>query len=168
MVGRFLWGNFVCLDGSNRNLHQRLCDGFPETRNQKPGFPRASVVRNLPAVQETQETQVWSLGQEDPLDVGMATYFQYPCWENPMDRGAWWAMVLGVTKSQIWLNGLSTDDGNLMKIWTNIKYVPGTFPWSTVIRALYCAHCTMHTSSVMFPPVRLSSSSRWKTPFCRS
>ena len=79
MVGRFLWGNFVCLDGSNRNLHQRLCDGFPETRNQKPGFPRASVVRNLPAVQETQETQVWSLGQEDPLDVGMATYFQYLC-----------------------------------------------------------------------------------------
>ena len=26
------------------------------------------------------------------------------CLENPMDRGAWWATVHGVTKSQIQLN----------------------------------------------------------------
>ena len=25
---------------------------------------------------------------------------QYSCWENPMDRGNWWATVCGVTKSQ--------------------------------------------------------------------
>jgi len=25
---------------------------------------------------------------------------QCPCLENPMDRGAWWAAVHGVTKSQ--------------------------------------------------------------------
>ena len=25
---------------------------------------------------------------------------QYPCLENPMDRGAWWATVHGLTKSQ--------------------------------------------------------------------
>ena len=25
---------------------------------------------------------------------------QYSCLENPMDRGAWWATVHGVTKSQ--------------------------------------------------------------------
>ena len=25
--------------------------------------------------------------------------FQYSCLENPMDRGAWWAAVHGVTKS---------------------------------------------------------------------
>ena len=25
---------------------------------------------------------------------------QYPCLENPMDRGTWWATVHGVTKSQ--------------------------------------------------------------------
>ena len=25
---------------------------------------------------------------------------QYPCLENPMDRGAWWAAVHGITKSQ--------------------------------------------------------------------
>ena len=25
---------------------------------------------------------------------------QYSCLENPMDRGAWWAIIVGVTKSQ--------------------------------------------------------------------
>ena len=29
---------------------------------------------------------------------------QYSCLENPMDRGAWWAAVHGVAKSQTWLN----------------------------------------------------------------
>ena len=33
------------------------------------GFPGGSVVKNLPAMQET---WVWSLGQEDPLEEGMA------------------------------------------------------------------------------------------------
>ena len=30
---------------------------------------------------------------------GNGNPFQYPCLENCMDRGAWWATVLGVTKS---------------------------------------------------------------------
>ena len=33
---------------------------------------------------------------------------KYSCLENPMDRGAQWATVLGVTKSQIQLKRLST------------------------------------------------------------
>jgi len=48
----------------------------------------------LPAMQET---QVQSLGQEDPLEKGMAA--QSSCLNNSMDRGAWWAMVHGVAKS---------------------------------------------------------------------
>ena len=32
------------------------------------------MVKNLPAMQEMQETQVQSLGQEDPLEEGMATH----------------------------------------------------------------------------------------------
>ena len=31
---------------------------------------------------------------------GHGTLLQYSCLENPMDRGAWWATVHGVTKSQ--------------------------------------------------------------------
>ena len=36
-----------------------------------------------------QETQVWSLGREDPLEKGMATPLQYSCLENSMVRRAW-------------------------------------------------------------------------------
>ena len=32
---------------------------------------------------------------------------QYSCLENPMDRGAWWATVHGVAKSQTRLNNLA-------------------------------------------------------------
>ena len=40
-------------------------------------------------MQETEETQVQSLGREDPLEERMATHaLQYPCLESPMDRGA--------------------------------------------------------------------------------
>ena len=35
---------------------------------------------------------------------GDGTPLQYSCLENPMDRGAWWAAVHGVAKSQTWLN----------------------------------------------------------------
>ena len=38
------------------------------------GFPGGSVVKNLPAVQEMQDTQVSSLGWEDPLKEEMATH----------------------------------------------------------------------------------------------
>ena len=38
------------------------------------GFPRGSAVMNLLAMQETKEMQFRSLGQEDPLEEGMATH----------------------------------------------------------------------------------------------
>ena len=38
------------------------------------GFPGGSAVKNLPAVQEMQETRVPFLGQEDPLEEKMATH----------------------------------------------------------------------------------------------
>ena len=38
------------------------------------GFPSSSVVKNPPAMQETQEMQVRSLGWEDPLEEGMAIH----------------------------------------------------------------------------------------------
>ena len=56
-------------------------------------------------MQEPQETQVQSLGQKD-LE-GCGNPLQYPCLENPMNRGAWWAIVHGVTKSRTWLKQLS-------------------------------------------------------------
>ena len=62
----------------------------------KWGFPHSSVVKNLPA---TQETQVWSLDWEDPQDEEKATHSSILTWRIPMDRGAWWATVHGVARS---------------------------------------------------------------------
>ena len=50
------------------------------------GLPGGSDGKESPAVLEN---WVWSLGQEDPLEKGMANPLQYSCLENPMDRGAW-------------------------------------------------------------------------------
>ena len=44
------------------------------------------------------ETQVRSLGQEDPLEEEMVTHSSYSFLENPMDRGFWWATVHMVLK----------------------------------------------------------------------
>ena len=49
-------------------------------------------------MQELSEMRVPSLGQEDPLEEGNP--LQYSGLENPMDRGAWRAMVHRVTKSR--------------------------------------------------------------------
>ena len=40
---------------------------------------------------------------------GNGNPLQYPCLENPVDRGAWWAIVHGVTKSQDMTEWLSTQ-----------------------------------------------------------
>ena len=47
------------------------------------GFPGGSVVKNLPVMQESQETQVLSLGQEDPLKEELATHSSILAWEIP-------------------------------------------------------------------------------------
>ena len=47
------------------------------------GFPGGSVVKNLPAMQEMQETQAQSLGWEDPLEKEMATCSNILVWKIP-------------------------------------------------------------------------------------
>ena len=63
----------------------------------------AQRVKNLPAMRET---CIRSPGWEDPLEEGMVTQSSILAWRIPMDRGAWWATVHGVTKS--WTERLST------------------------------------------------------------
>ena len=70
-----------------------------------PVFPHSSVVKYMPANAEDsvlipESGRYPGRGHDNPL--------QYSCLQNPMDRGAWWATVLGITKSQTWLKRLST------------------------------------------------------------
>ena len=64
----------------------------------------AQLVKNLPEMQQAQETQVPSLRWEDPLEKEMKTHSSISCLEDPMDRGAWWPTVNRVAKSQTQLS----------------------------------------------------------------
>ena len=50
------------------------------------GFPGGLAVKNLPAMQEPQEMQIQSLGQEDPLEKRTATYSSILAWRIPWTR----------------------------------------------------------------------------------
>ena len=64
-----------------------LFQGFP--------FPGGSVVKNPPA----NAGDVGSIPGSGRLPgEGNGNPLQYSCLENPMDEGAWWATVHGVTK----------------------------------------------------------------------
>ena len=68
------------------------------------------IVGNLPAIWET---QVWSLSRKDLLEKGMAAHSCILIWRNPMDRGAWWAIVHGVPKRWTWLSNWACTHTNL-------------------------------------------------------
>ena len=54
------------------------------------------MVKNSPAMQET---QVQSLGWEDPLEESIANHSSILAWRIPMDRGAWQVIAHEVDKS---------------------------------------------------------------------
>ena len=46
-------------------------------------FQKLLWVKNPPAIQETKETVIWSLGQEDPLEEGMEIHSSTLAWRIP-------------------------------------------------------------------------------------
>ena len=78
----------------------------------------AQKVKNLTVMQET---QVQSLGREDPLEEGMATHSNILAWRIPMDRGAWWVTVHG---SQRVGYDLVTNTFMLQVNLANVSFTP--------------------------------------------
>ena len=62
------------------------------------GFPGGSGLNNLPA-NAGDVGSVSRMGRTPAVRKGNT--LQYPCLENSMSRGAWWATVQGVTKNWI-------------------------------------------------------------------
>ena len=66
-------------------------------------FPWASqvvlVIKNLPASAEDIRDMGSIPGSGGSLGEGYGNPLQHSCVENPMDRGAWRAIVHGITKS---------------------------------------------------------------------
>ena len=68
------------------------------------GCPSSIVIKNPPAnAGDVRDVDLISGSARSP-GGGNGNSLQYSCLENPMDRGAWWATVLGVTESQTWLS----------------------------------------------------------------
>ena len=66
------------------------------------GFPGGSVVESQPAI-AGDEKDLGSIPESGRSPGGgNGNPFQCSCLENSVDRGAWWATVHGVAKSQTW------------------------------------------------------------------
>ena len=68
---------------------------------QRMGFPGGSMVKNLPA---KQETEVRSLGWEDPLEKEMATHSSTLAWEIPWTGKPGGQQSMGSQESQTLLS----------------------------------------------------------------
>ena len=62
------------------------------------GFRGGSAIKNLPADAGVAADADLILGSEIYPGGGNGKPLQYSCLENSMERGAWWAIVHGVTK----------------------------------------------------------------------
>ena len=109
---RMDWLGLLAVQGTLKSLLQHhsskasilRCSAFfivqlshPDMTQTIRDFPGSSVVKNLPVVQET---CIQSLGQEDPLEEGMAAHSIILAWRISKDGGAWKPTVHGNPKSQ--------------------------------------------------------------------
>ena len=106
-------------------------------------FPGGASAKKLPAnagdIRDVGSLPEWGRspggGHGKPL--------QFSCLENPMDRGAWWVTVHGVTKSWIQLKWLSTQAG---------KYVLYNFPYTFIYSSYVISYIGLETSLTTAPP----------------
>ena len=83
---------------------EKMQERFNKDLEEIKGFPGGSEVK-------ASACNVGDLGSIPGLGrspgEGNCNPLQYSCLENPMDRGAWWATVHGVAKSQTRLSDLT-------------------------------------------------------------
>ena len=96
-----------CVQSSPHSKLQLPTSVDPESANEKTlphylGFPGDPAVKNLHTMWVHNPWVGKIPGEENGNPL------QYSCLENSMDRGAWWATVHRVTKSQTQLKWLST------------------------------------------------------------
>ena len=96
-----LAGRFLTTGPSGKSLHMYF---YFSTCLQVGGFPDGSVGKES-ACNARDSSSIPGSGRS--LEGGHGSPLQCSCLENFMDRGAWWATVHGVTKSQTWLKQLN-------------------------------------------------------------
>ena len=88
------------------------------------------VVKNLPANAGDKRYLGLTPGSGRSPRGGYHNLYQYSCLENPMDRGAWWATVHRVAKSQTWLKWLSMHTHTVS--WRTFPILSEYFLWADI------------------------------------
>ena len=85
-----------------------------------------------------------------PTRVGNGNPLQYSCLENSIDRGAWWATVYGVAKSQTWLSHVHTCTLTPVSLSLSLTHTR-THLWLQCL-SLSLSHTHAHTNTHAYPP----------------
>ena len=94
-INQWNFGTFTRNFGAQLSM---ISWGFPHGDNSKE--PASQYRRHKRCGFDPWVRKIPGGGHGNPL--------QYPCLENPMDRGTWWASVHRVTKSWTWLKQFSS------------------------------------------------------------
>ena len=125
------------------------------------GFPGGSVVKNMCAMQETLETQVWSLGQAHPLGEGMASHSSILAWRIPVTEEPGGLQSMGLqrvgpdwsnwahTFFSLWLTSLGIADSKSIHITTNDP-IPFFFHGLAVFYCIYVPYLFFLLISLFF------------------
>ena len=98
-----------------------VCSGIFEWHILATGASHvALVVKNLPANAGDKRDASLIPGSGRSPGEGNGILFQYSCWENPRDRGAWRATIHGVAKSHTWLNIWAQHTSNILPSLTSL------------------------------------------------
>ena len=97
--------------GTSMYQLKQICEANENTEGymkNKIMYGGSQVVLKNPPADET-DKRCWFDPWVRKIPEGQDNSLQYFCLENPMDRGAWQAIVHMVAKSQTWLKRLTTQ-----------------------------------------------------------
>ena len=109
-------------------------------------------VKNLPAMQEMQDTWIWSLGQEDPLEEEMATHFSILAGKIPRTQESGGLQSKGLQRVEHdWAHKHThrhthTDTHTQTHTHTDTRFL--SFPHSAVVNNLWPMQETPDTGSI--------------------
>ena len=101
----------------------RICFSWGLTNNWHLWLPWASpVIQTVKNLFAMQEIWVQFLGQEDPLEKGIATHSSILAWRIPWTEGAWWVIVHGMAMSNMTEHILFQIKyfRTVLEIWNNV------------------------------------------------
>ena len=141
------YGGSLCR-GMHINFHKRF------TYSDNKGFP-GGISGKESACNAGDERDAWSIPGLGRFPGGQnGNLLQYTCLENPVDRGAWWATMLGLYKI--------TESGMLRAYFTRLHGVSGVesdclASGNSTFLSMPLAPCGLRFMDILWSPVSRAS-----------